>query len=91
MVAELIWKAVQPPDKLLVRWADHEAFLPLNVEDSRDLPPPARLETMSADDMLWILAATDPSAAVRAWASRQQCSDLFEPNSTQRRRSIWIR
>jgi hypothetical protein len=78
MVVELIWKAVQPPDRLLVRWAEQEAFLPLNVEDSRDLPPPARLEHMSADDMLWILAATDPSAAVRAWASRQQSSDLFE-------------
>ena len=43
-----------------------------------ELPPPARLEHMSADDMLWILAATDPSAAVRAWAGRQQSSDLFE-------------
>lgn len=77
-VVELIWQAVQPPDKLLVRWVEHEGFLTLNVEDSRELPPPARLEHMSADDMLWILAATDPSAAVRAWAGRQQSSDLFE-------------
>ena len=34
--------------------------------------------SMSADDMLWILAATDPSAAFRAWARRQQPSDLFD-------------
>jgi len=52
--------------------------MPLNVEDSRDLPPPTQLENMSADDMLWILAATDPSAAFRAWASRRQQSDLFD-------------
>lgn len=75
---ELIWKPVQPPDRLLVQWADSEAFLPLNVEDSRDLPPPAQLDHMSADDMLWILAATDPSAAFRVWASRQQPPDLFD-------------
>ena len=29
--------------------------------------------------MLWILAATDPSAAVRAWVRRQQPSDIFNP------------
>ena len=33
---------------------------------------------MSADDMLWILAAVDPSAAFRAWARQQQPSDLFD-------------
>lgn len=77
-VMDLAWAPVQPPDKLLVRWAEYEAFLPLNVEDSRKLPPPARLEHMSADDMLGILAAADPSAAFRAWAKRQQPSDLFD-------------
>lgn len=77
-VVELAWKPVQPPDKLLVRWADHEAFLPINVEDSRKLPPPAQLEHMSADDMLWILGAADPSVAFRAWAKQQQPSDVFD-------------
>jgi hypothetical protein len=33
---------------------------------------------MSADDMLLILAAPDPSAAFRAWAKQQQPSDLFD-------------
>ena len=74
----LDWDAAQPPDRLLVRWAEDEAFLPLNVEDSRALPPPAQLEEMSADEMLWILATVDPSAAFRAWARRQQSSELFD-------------
>lgn len=77
-VAEIGWAPVQPPEKLLVRWTDREAFLPLNVENGRDLPPPTQLEHMTADDMLWILAAVDPSAAFRAWAKRQQPSDLFD-------------
>ena len=72
------WDAAQPPDRLLVRWAEGEAFLPLNVEDRRALPPPAKLEEMSADEMLWILATVDPSAAFRAWARRQQSSELFD-------------
>ena len=75
---ELAWTAVMPPEKLLVHWADYEAFLPINVEDGRALPPPAQLEHMSADDMLLILAAADPSAAFRAWARRQQPSQLFD-------------
>lgn len=77
-VVDLAWTAVMPPEKLLVQWDDHEAFLPINVEDSRALPPPAQLEHMSADDMLLILAAADPSAAFRAWARRQQPSQLFD-------------
>ena len=79
-VATVHWSPVQPPDRLLVSWDGQEAFLPLNVEDAHQLPPPARLERMSADDMLWILAATDPSAAFRAWARRRQPSDSFDPD-----------
>lgn len=77
-VAELGWAPVYPPEKVLVRWADHEAFLPLNVEDSRQLPPPAELQAMPADAMLLVLAATDPSAAFRAWATWQKPSDTFD-------------
>ena len=62
------WPPAQPPQKLLVAWDGQEAFLPLNVDDQRELPVPAHLERMSADDMLGILAASDPSAAFRVWA-----------------------
>ncbi|MFO0915211.1 MAG: hypothetical protein U0795_19775 [Pirellulales bacterium] len=72
------WESAKPPEKLLVRWSDFEAFLPLNVQDSQKLPPPAQIDSMSADDMLLILAATDPSAEFRVWARRQQQSDLFD-------------
>ena len=75
---DLAWEPVQPPEKLLVQWSDQEAFLTLNVEDASRLPPPPLLENMSADDMLWILAAVDPSAAFRAWARQQQPTDMFD-------------
>jgi hypothetical protein len=77
-VSVIDWADIYPPSKLMVEWSDHEAFFPINVEDSRTLPPPAQLEKMSADDMLWILAAADPSAAFRAWAKQQQPSDTFD-------------
>lgn len=77
LVAELEWTPLLPPEKLLVQWEQHEAFLPINVEDGRSLPPPEQLTDMSADDMLWILAAADPSAAFRAWAKQRQ-SNLFD-------------
>jgi hypothetical protein len=50
----------------------------INVEDQNKLPPPTDLKNMSADDMLGILASTDPSAAFRAWAKRQQPSSPFD-------------
>lgn len=77
-IIQLDWKPVQPPEKLLVRWGECEAFMPLNVEDSRELLPPVLLEKMSADDMLCILAASDPSAAFRAWARRESPADLID-------------
>lgn len=75
---ELVWEALRPPERLLVRWADHEAFWPLNVEDSRELPPPPQLEGMSADEMLWIMASPDPSSAFRTWVGRQQPVESFD-------------
>jgi hypothetical protein len=69
---DMPWSPVQPPERLLVTWDEHEAFLPLNVEDGRRLPPPSQLEQMTAEDMLLILAASDPSGAFRAWARQQR-------------------
>jgi hypothetical protein len=77
-VVELAWSQPHPPDKLEVRWGEHSAFMPLNVEDGRALPRPAQLDGMSADDMLLILAATDPSAAFRTWARRQKLPEVFD-------------
>jgi hypothetical protein len=71
-LVEIAWSEAQPPHRLLVKWASEEAFWPINVEDTKALPPPAELEKMTADDMLMILAAADPSAAFRAWAKQQQ-------------------
>lgn len=72
----LDWAPVQPPERLLVRWVDGEqtleAFLPLNVDDYRLLPPPPRLEDMTADEMLQILAAENPGSAIRSWARQKQ-------------------
>ncbi len=75
---EIVWGPPQPPEKLFVQWDDKEAFLPLNVQDRRELPPPPQLDKMTADDMLGILAAADPSAAYRAWAKSQQPADQEE-------------
>jgi len=72
------WQPVQPPERLLVRWPAGETFWPMNVEDARRLPPPAELGEMSADDMLMILAASDPSAAFRAWTRRRQKEVAFD-------------
>lgn len=80
LIVEIAWTPIQPPEKLLVQWPDHEAFMPINVEDSRLLPPPAQIEHMSADDMLLILAVADPSAAFRAWSKTQRQSELFDPD-----------
>lgn len=75
---EIDWDPTQPPERLLVRWDEHEAFLPLNVEEPTALPPPTQLEEMSGDDMLEILAAVDPSAAFRAWARSNTTVDGFD-------------
>lgn len=75
---DLDWSQPQPPDKLEVRWGDQVAFMPLNVEDGAALPRPSQLDSMSADDMLQILAAADPSAAFRTWARRQKAPEGYD-------------
>jgi hypothetical protein len=74
----ILWEPIEPPAKLVVSWPEGEALWPLNVEDARQLPPPAALEKMSADEMLWIIAASDPSAAFRAWARQHRPADSFD-------------
>lgn len=76
VILDVDWLPVEPPDVLVVRWGDDEARWPLNIADPRKLPPPDCLEKMSADEMLMILAASDPGAALRAWARRHQVAEL---------------
>ena len=77
-VVPLNWSPLQPPYRLLVSWNGHEAFLPLNAENPEQLPSPPEVDQMLADDILWILAAADPSAAFRAWARGHQPSDTMD-------------
>jgi len=65
------WQNAEPPERLLVRWGGCEAFMPLNVEDGAKLPAPPKLRTMTAEHMLEVLAASDPSAALRWWTKHQ--------------------
>lgn len=82
-VVTIPWESSVPPERLVIRWREGEAqvleaFLPLNVEDARQLPPPADLAQMTADDILLVLAATDPSAALRAWGRKRSRETLFD-------------
>ena len=68
------WPRLSPPTRMLVRWLSNdetwcEGFLPINVDNPSDLPAPTEIENMSSDDLLMILAASDPGAALRVWAA----------------------
>jgi len=69
------WEPAMPPERLRVEWYGVHAFLPLNVADAMGLPAPTELDAMSADDMLAIIAASDPGAAIRAWTIRHREPD----------------
>ena len=74
------WPQLSPPVRLLVRWASNdgkscEGFLPINVDNPGDLPAPIEIRNMSSDDLLMILAASDPGAALRVWAARKVSPD----------------
>lgn len=63
------WPEEYPPQELRVVWSgDQVAEWPFNVRDPGSLPPMLHLRDMSADDLLRVLAAADPKAALRAWA-----------------------
>jgi hypothetical protein len=77
---EAEWPHATPPSRLLVRWLSNdgtwsEGFLPINVECPDDLPAPTEIQSMSADDLLMILAASDPGAALRVWTKTIQRSE----------------
>ena len=76
------WAPAEPPEMLRVTWGADTAFLPLNVVDAGALPPPPVLRDMTADEMLAIIAASDPGAALRAWERlrRNGAPDGFDPD-----------
>lgn len=77
---EIDWNHPRSPGKLVVEWEGMEAFLPINVEDQSQVPPIPELAGMTADEMLAILAALNPAAAIRAWANRQKGEEPFDPD-----------
>ena len=81
-IVEVDWMPADPPEKLRVTWDAHTAFLPLNVDDARSLPAPSVLREMTADEMLAILAATDPGAALRIWERRRRLgvTGVYDPD-----------
>jgi hypothetical protein len=76
------WLPMDPPEMLRVSWGQYTAFLPLNVDDAGCLPPPPAIRDMSSDEMLAIIAASDPGAALRAWERLRRTStiDAFDPD-----------
>lgn len=77
-LVEVAWELDYAPGKLLVTWGDERAFWPVNVEDQSKLPAPREIESMTAQDMLYILAASDASAAFRAWARQRRTESEFD-------------
>jgi len=71
-IAVVPWTRSHPPDTVQVRWdEDHLGILPVNVEDPTELPAPVDIEGMSSEEMLRLLAATNPSAELRHWLRAQ--------------------
>ena len=75
---EVSWPYEYAPGKLLVQWDNGQAFWSINVEDESRLPMPSELESMTAEDLLFILAASDSSAAFRTWARGRQGESPFD-------------
>lgn len=71
------WNDPHPPTEVLVLVGRNAIRWSINAIDQRQLPAPAAIDEMSADDMLRVIASTDPSAALRVWASRRTRSETF--------------
>jgi hypothetical protein len=73
---KISWTHDNAPGQLLVTWGEGcSAFWPINVEDPNELPPPFSSEDMTVEDLLSILAATHPGAALGKWAKKKRPVD----------------
>lgn len=75
---EMEWQHDYAPGRLLVIWEEDQAFWSLNVVDQSLLPAPREIESMTAQDLLYILAASDSSAAFRVVARKRLAALEFD-------------
>lgn len=75
---EVPWPLAYAPGKLQVNWGKESAFWTVNAIDQSQLPAPQEIESMSFQDLLNILAASDSSAAFRVWARNKEVESTFD-------------
>ena len=71
----LPWSAARPPSELRVSWlsATGCAWWPVNVSDSRSLPPPAELRDLPLEVLIDILTSAKPlHQTLQEWLRRQK-------------------
>ena len=75
---QIPWPFDYAPGKLLVTWGTEQAFWSVNAFDRSTLPTPDSLSSMTEEELLSILAATDASAAFRVWARNKEIDPNFD-------------
>ena len=73
----LSWIPTRPPSGLLVRWSNSggEAWWPVNIASSIDLPPPEELKDLPLEVLIDILTSARPlHQAIKGWLRRSAAS-----------------
>jgi hypothetical protein len=79
----LSWVSIKPPSGFLVRWSNSggEAWWPVNIVSSIDLPPPEELKDLPLEVLIDILTFAGPlHQALKGWLRRKAASkgDKYE-------------